>query len=207
MLLETILGGVTGLVGNIVTSVTNFKTQKLKNEHDAVMYDYKIKELTARTDAAIKITDAKIAGAIELADSDAFKESQKYGNQQVFSDTALDKLFGITGWLAYVALPTAVLISILLGFVEFLKGVMRPGLTLYLMGCTTWITWMAWDIMQTQKVVIDTIQAVTIFTEVTSIVVYLTISCVTWWFGDRRIAKFLMRMDDGNIKKGKNPEK
>ena len=37
-----------------------------------------------------------------------------------------------------------------------------------------------------------------IYNEVTSIVVYLTVSCVTWWFGDRRMAKFLMHMNNKN---------
>jgi hypothetical protein len=39
-----------------------------------------------------------------------------------------------------------------------------------------------------------------IFDQVTSIVIYLTVSCVTWWFGDRRVAKFLMRLRGGNLK-------
>ena len=39
-----------------------------------------------------------------------------------------------------------------------------------------------------------------IFDQVTSIIIYLTVSSVTWWFGDRRTAKFLMRLNDGNKK-------
>jgi hypothetical protein len=196
MLLESILGGLTGLLGNVVTSISNFKTQKLKNEHDQKMYDFKIKELQAKTDAAIKITDAKIAGAVELADSEAFTESQKYGNQRALSDSALDKLFSIEGYLGYIATPIGLIILSLLGFVEFFKGIMRPGLTLYLIGCSTWITWMAWEIMQKVGLAMNATQAVGIFTEVTSIIIYLTVSCVTWWFGDRRIAKYLMRMNE-----------
>jgi hypothetical protein len=196
MLLESILGGLTGLLGNVVTSISNFKTQKLKNEHDQKMYDFKIKELQAKTDAAIKITDAKIAGAVELADSEAFTESQKYGNQRALSDSALDKLFSIEGYLGYIATPIGLIILSLLGFVEFFKGIMRPGLTLYLIGCSTWITWMAWEIMQKVGLAMNATQAVSIFTEVTSIIIYLTVSCVTWWFGDRRIAKYLMRMNE-----------
>jgi hypothetical protein len=160
------------------------------------MYDFKIKELTARTDAAIKITDAKIAGAVELADSQSFTESQKYGNQKVMSDSALDKLFDIQGYMSYIATPIGLIILCLLGFVEFFKGIMRPGLTLYLIGCSTWITWMAWEIMQKVGLAMNATQAVGIFSEVTSIIIYLTVSCVTWWFGDRRIAKYLMRINE-----------
>ncbi|MFA5485394.1 MAG: hypothetical protein WC260_04075 [Candidatus Pacearchaeota archaeon] len=207
MLWETILGSLTGLVGNLITSITNYKTQKLKNEHDQKLYEFKIKELGAKTDAAIKITEAKISGEVELADTEAFTKSQEYGNQKIFSDSALDRLFNVEGKMRYISLPVAVFLSILFGFTDFLKGLMRPGLTIYLMCCTTWITWMSWEIMQKYGISLSSVQAVTIFNDVTSIVVYLTVSCVTWWFGDRRIAKFITKMNDKdrivNIEGGK----
>ena len=43
-------------------------------------------------------------------------------------------------------------------------------------------------------------QATALFSQVIDIILYLTVSCVTWWFGDRRVAKFLMRLNDGNYK-------
>jgi hypothetical protein len=197
---DIILGGVTGLVGNIITAWSNFKTQKLKNEHDEAMYSFKIQELGAKTDAAIKITEAKISGAVELADSEAYKASQTEGNKQSFSDSWIDKLFSVEGWLSYIATPVAVLLAMLLGSVDVLKGSMRPGLTLYLTAVTTWLTWTAYGILQQVGANMTSQQALDIYNQVTSIVIYLTVSCVTWWFGDRRIAKFLMRLDDGNIK-------
>jgi hypothetical protein len=197
---DIILGGVTGLIGNIITAWSNFKTQKLKNEHDEAMYSFKIQELGAKTDAAIKITEAKISGAVELADSEAYKASQTEGNKQSFSDSWIDKLFSVEGWLSYIATPVAVLLAMLLGSVDVLKGIMRPGLTLYLTAVTTWLTWTAYGILQQVGANMTSQQALDIYNQVTSIVIYLTVSCVTWWFGDRRIAKFLMRLDDGNIK-------
>jgi hypothetical protein len=197
---DIILGGVTGLVGNIITAWSNFKTQKLKNEHDEAMYSFKIQELGAKTDAAIKITEAKISGAVELADSEAYKASQTEGNKQSFSDSWIDKLFSVEGWLSYIATPVAVLLAMLLGSVDVHKGIMRPGLTLYLTAVTTWLTWTAYGILQQVGANMTSQQALDIYNQVTSIVIYLTVSCVTWWFGDRRIAKFLMRLDDGNIK-------
>ena len=80
----------------------------------------------------------------------------------------------------------------------------RPSLTVYLCGVTTWVTLMAWKIMQASGTEITATQAMEIFQDTTSIVVYLTVSCVTWWFGDRRMSKTIMeikgadrtRMDD-----------
>jgi len=198
MVIETILGGLTGLIGNTLTAWSNFKTQKLKNEHDEKMYDFKIKELGAKTNAAIKITEAKISGAVELADSEAYTESQKQGNKRIFSDTWIQKLMEVEGRLKYLSVPIAVFLATLLGSVDVLKGFMRPGLTLYLTAVTTWITYKAYEILQQSTTLITTAQAFQIYNEVTSIVVYLTVSCVTWWFGDRRMAKFLMHMNNKN---------
>lgn len=194
-MLDVILGGVTGLVGNVITAWSNYKTQKLKNEHAEKMYEYKIQELAAKTDSAIKITEAKVAGAVELADSRAYDTSQREGNKKAFGDTWIEKLFNVTGWMQYVAVPVALILAMLLGFVDFLKGLMRPGLTLYLTGVTSFLTWQAYDILQAAQATLTTDQAFDIYTKVTTIVIYLTVSCVTWWFGDRRIAKFLMRLD------------
>ena len=198
MLLETILGGVTGLLGNALTAWNNYKTQKLKNEHDQRMYDFKIKEIAAQTDAAIKITEAKVAGAVELADSDAYTESQKQGNKALFGDSWIQKLLDMEGWLKYITVPIATFLATLLGIVDVLKGLMRPGLTIYLTGITTWLTWKAYGIMMMAGATIPAAQAFELYKEVTSIVIYLTVSCITWWFGDRRMAKFLMRMKEDN---------
>ena len=81
-----------------------------------------------------------------------------------------------------------------------LKAAMRPGLTAYRVASTSWITFISMDVLQKNGHLLTADQAGAIFDQVTSIVIYLTVSCVTWWFGDRRVAKFLMRLKDGNLK-------
>jgi hypothetical protein len=78
-----------------------------------------------------------------------------------------------------------------------LKAAMRPGLTAYLVVLMSWITFISMDVLQKHGHLLTADQAGAIFDQVTSIVIYLTVSCVTWWFGDRRVAKFLMRLKEG----------
>lgn len=205
---DIIFGGVTGLLGSAITAFTNFKTQKMKNLHDVAKWGFEKERIKLETDAMIaeanmnmKIIETQVEGAVELADTKAYLENVKQGNKNTFSDKWMDKLFAVTGWVRYISVPVGVLIAFLFGIVDFLKALMRPGLTMYLTGVTTWITWMAWEIMQKADVATMTAaQATAIFNEVTSVVIYLTVSCVTWWFADRRMAKFLMRLKDGNLK-------
>lgn len=80
---------------------------------------------------------------------------------------------------------------------RFLKGILRPGLTLYLTGVSTWITWTAYTILTAKSGALGANDAVAIFNEAMSVVTYLTISCVTWWFGDRRLSKRYAEMKGG----------
>ena len=214
MLLETILGGVTGLVGNIISSIMTYKTQKLKNTHDQMMLKLETAAMRAEVEANIRITKAQIEGEVEIADSQAYMQSIMHGNKPMFNEKWVDKLLAVEGKWRVLTFPLACFAAIMFGFVDWLRGFMRPALTLYLTGLTTAITWMAWDIMQKHGLTgMTAVEATAIFDQVITIVIYLTVSCVTWWFGDRRIAKFLSSLHDkqgprgpsGNIGSGSGP--
>ena len=227
MLLETILGGVTGLIGNVVGGWFKLKHARLQKEIEEGKQTHELAVITAETDAMImeakaniKITQSQVEGAIDLKDADAYMQSLKEGNKLLFSNKWIDNLLNIEGYLftwtskekkdkdgtivpekerkflswKLFTVPIATLISFLFGFVDFIKGMIRPSLTVYLCGVTTWVTLMAWKIMQASGTEITATQAMEIFQDTTSIVVYLTVSCVTWWFGDRRMAKTIMEM-------------
>ena len=198
--LDIVFGAVTGLLGNGITAWTNYKMQKVKNEHDITIIKVETEAMKEEAKANIQIEKARIEGEIELTEASTFLEGIKEGNKQTFSDKWIDKLFDVEGWVKYISIPVAVLIAFLFGIVDFLKALMRPGLTLYLTGCTTWITYLAWNILDKYGTAITSAQALEIFDQVVSIIIYLTVSSVTWWFGDRRTAKFLMRLNDGNKK-------
>jgi len=194
MILETILGGVTGLIGNVVGGIFKYKTAKLQAEHDEKMIKLETEAMVMEAKANIAITRATVEGEIEIADSKAYMHSQIAGNQKLFGQKWIDMLLGIEGKWKIITVPVAVLVSFLFGFVDFLRGIMRPALTAYLMGMATYITIWAYHIMQGAGITVSTDQAVKIFEDTTSIIVYLTVSCVTWWFGDRRMAKTIMQI-------------
>lgn len=202
MLIETILGGVTGLIGNVVGGIFKYKHAKIEKEmqgsrqsHEVSMVKAESDAMIAESKANIAITRAQVEGAVELEDAKAYMQSQKEGNKALFSNKWVDKLLApeIGKWKIITA-PIAVFIAFLFGFTDFLRGVIRPSLTVYLCGVTTWVTWKAWEIMQMEGVIMDLESATAIFNDTTSIVTYLTVSCVTWWFGDRRMAKNIMEL-------------
>jgi hypothetical protein len=195
--LDILFGGITGLLGNVLTGWMNLKTMKLKNEHEQKMIALETNAMKIEAQMNIAVTRAEIEGAVELADSAAYMESIKAGNKSMFSEQWIDRLFSVEGWVKWLATPAAILLALGFGFVDWLRGFMRPALTMYLTGMTTVITWMAWEILQKHGLsTMSTIEATGIFNQTVSIVVYLTVSCVTWWFGDRRMAKFITEMNN-----------
>lgn len=203
-MLDVILGGITGLIGSITTAITNYKMQKLKNENDAAERDFKIQYLKASSEAAlaeieanIQVAKTEVEGKIELEEIDAYKKTLSGADKKLLPSSFLNRLLDYEGKLKVVTVPAALLICFCLGLVDVFKALMRPGLTTYMVGMTTWITWMAWEILQKAGLsAISRSEANSIFDDVTTIVIYLTVSCVTWWFGDRRMAKFLVRLKD-----------
>ena len=196
-----IFGGITGLIGSITTSITNYKIQKLKNEHEVIMVKENTKAMIAETEANIKITQVETEAAVELADSQAYLKSIELGNKNMFSQKWIDKLFAVQGWFRFFSIPIAVFIAFLFGMVDFLKAFTRPGITWLFTGATLFLAFTAYQVLGAAGMsAMDTAAAMAILTHIMDIVLYLTVSCVTWWFGDRRIAKFLTRLDDGNKK-------
>jgi hypothetical protein len=196
-----IFGGITGLIGSITTSITNYKIQKLKNEHEVIMVKENTKAMIAETEANIKITQVEAEAAVELADAGAYLKSIELGNKNMFSQKWIDNLFAVKGWSRIVAIPVGVFVAFLFGMVDFLKAFTRPGITWLFTGATLFLAYTAYGVLGSAGMsAMDTTAAMALLTHIMDIVLYLTVSCVTWWFGDRRIAKFLTRLNDGNKK-------
>jgi len=190
--LDVLLGGLTGLIGTALTEIMKYKNQKMQFDHDAKMVALETAAMKEEAKMQIAVTKAEIEGAVELADAQAYKEGLKSGQTPMFSEKWIDRLFSVEGRFGrFFAIPVAVLMAMGFAFVDWLRGFMRPVLTLYLTGMSSVITWMAWELIQKSNVPMSVQEAMGLYNQATSIVIYLTVSSVTWWFGDRTMAKAL----------------
>ncbi len=193
--LDIIFGGLTGLIGNAFTTWFKFKNLKMELVHKEKMVSLETQAMIQESQMQIEVTKSRIEGEIELADASAFETSQKIGSQKLFHEKWIDMIMvagkgKYTGWLFRLM---GTMIAAAFSLVDWLNGMMRPTLTLYLVGASSYITLLAWKIMQTEGLDITSDQAVAIFGHVTSTMIYLSVSCVTWWFGDRTMSKFLQQ--------------
>lgn len=188
-------GVISGLLGNALTSFSNIKLQKLKNEHEVNMVKAETDAMLAETKANIQITETKVQGDLAISDNQIYKEAITQEGKRSISNELLAKLFDSkwTAWLGSI-------LVLFLGIVDVLKAAIRPGLTYYFVFITSWLTWMAYNIVSQTGEVMSTQQAYNLFDNLTNNIIYLTVTCVIWWFADRRNAKFQYRLSDGNIR-------
>jgi hypothetical protein len=193
--LDILLGGLTGLIGNAFTTWFKYKNVKLENEHKEKMLSLETQAMIQEAQMQIQVTKSRIEGEIELADAAAFTTSQKVGSEKLFHEKWIDMIMEAgkdrkwTGWI-YTVFGT--LIASLFAFVDWLNAFMRPGLTIYLVGASTYITYLTHIILQQAgTTALTATQALGLFQQVTSTVIYLAVSAVTWWYGDRTMSKFL----------------
>jgi|SRR6056300_1576129 len=155
------MGAIVGLVGSIATKWLEYRTigQKLKYEEKMALIRAKELQLehthaVAMADKALETAEVEGAIAADIAAMQAFTESQKV-NQVLYG-----------------------------GWIDKIRGLVRPFITGYLLLITTWITILLWNTIgglesMPQEELTD------LFRHLVHAAVFLTITAVTWWFGTR----------------------
>ncbi len=158
MITDLIFGGLTGLVGGIAQKVADYKTKKLELEL-----------LQKKTDAeiALRRVDAEImqqewAACTKVAEIETASEDFKASHNEPSLYSEKVQPTEKQGWL--------------LVFVDFLRGFVRPFLTLYLCAITTVLYLRTDGGTVNPQSIVDTI-------------LYLTTTSVCWWFGSRTTNK------------------
>lgn len=195
-----VFGSVIGLVGNWLNQRTIRKTEEMKNRHEIAMAGVQIEIINAKTNAAVKVTQAKVQGSVDLQDSKAYATTIVVANQRSFSDKWVEKMFAVESWLKYISIPSALCVMGLLAMVDVLKGFMRPVLTLSFTAGFGYLTYTSYFILKQKGfTTLTPEQAVLYFTLAIDTCIMLTTTCVTWWFGDRRAAKSINRMTEKRL--------
>lgn len=169
-------GGITGLIGSVVTRIFDFKTKKLELELEEQKAKHAIElkrvdaEVMAQEWAArTKMAEVESAGKEAVADSEAFAKSF---NEPMRYSEGVDPT-SAQGWLL-IALDT-------------LRAIVRPGLTIYLCVLTTLLYIDAHRLLVQSD--FPQQDATGLTNRIVNMILYLTTTCVLWWFGTRQKAQ------------------
>lgn len=190
MILETALSALVGLLGTSLTTYSNYKMKQLEVDNKIRLLEAESKNMIAEAEASIKVAQTNADMQIELSEANAFNTSLASHKQSLPSEW-LTTLMNQKGWWRLLTYPIGVLLLLLMGVGDVINHLMRPALTLYSLGIASWVTYQCWDMLPP-----DTgIEAAWAqWEDAASVVMLLAVTMVTWWFGDRRVAKHLMHM-------------
>lgn len=174
-------GGATGLLGVLLQRFFDWRKQsidlellKLQNKHAV---DLQTLELEARAKAAAMSAAAQQAMAeLDLqARVDASAAADYAASHQADRATYLDPDAQKTGWFARIAMA----------IVDFLRGIVRPGGTIYLMAVTTAMFWWTTELAKQHGVQLSAEQVLGLQMRVIETILYLVTTSWVWWFGVR----------------------
>lgn len=165
-----IAGGGTGLIGSIVTNVTDYFEQKRKNKHEKEMRQLDLQEMDKEYEYKERIVERKTEAQETEASYRAQEESYEHDSRSYSAGVKVK-----SPWL-----------KALLVVADFIRALVRPALTAYLI-------YLVWDTRQEVQMIIDQTgvqnlsisEALTIYSTIVDLILYLASVCVTWWFGTR----------------------
>ncbi len=165
-------GGATGLIGMVAQRWADYKNrqldiqlQQLKNDHEVKMKEADAAIMAQEWAARTRVAEIETEGKIEAADAAAFAESFKLEPQRY----ATGKMTTGQMWIMVI--------------LDFFRGIIRPGLTIYLCVLTTLIYIQARNLVGKEDLTPD--QAMDLMKLIIGTVLYLSTTTIVWWFGVR----------------------
>lgn len=170
----TILGGITGLVGNWLKTRHEEKMFALRENAKVQDRSHELAVMKMEGETAVAVADIKRQEADDVASADALKaaydmEPKRFLDGDKYMDTFLGR------WLL---MP-------LFGLLDVFRGLMRPGGTTYMMIIVSMIYWEYQDMVETFAIKPTPEQVHEVHMYLIGTFAYLMITSFVFWYGDR----------------------
>lgn len=169
------LGGVTGLLGGIVNRWADHKAAQERHKHEQAMADKDLEYLKFETERDVQVAREHANMVKEKAGLDAMAKSYE-SDRRSYLDTSMTR--DLPGWMRG-------LIASLMSLVDFVRGMTRPALTIYLCVLTTLMYMQMHQLIGELGIAFDSAAAIGIIHDLVHAVIYLTTMAVGWWFATR----------------------
>ncbi len=191
-MLETILGilgsaaggGFIGLIGTAIKGFQEYKDRQAQRQHELDMRRIDQEDMRIEADLAIQQTEAEFAGKANLANIEGAIARDVAASELQATSYENDKATYSTGATGTLTGSISNLIRGLLVLVDVVRGMMRPGITIYLIVIESLICYQLYQLLLKFEV-LPADEALKLFIVVVNSVVFLTSTAVTWWFGSR----------------------
>lgn len=168
-------GGATGLLGVGIQRLADYwnkkqdlEKMKLQYDHEANMRDKDASIMAQEWAARTKVAEVEGASREAVADAQAFAASFGMEPQRYSEGVKPGKIAGF-----------------LLVLLDFTRGIVRPGLTLYLCWIATRMYEESRAVLAIADLTTNTVLVMNVYQQIVFTLLYLFTTCVLWWFGTR----------------------
>ena len=166
-------GGATGLIGVALQRFADYKNRQLEMQIAKQKFDQDL----ALKQVDMQIMEKEWAGRVQVAQTEAEAAADAAASQAFAASYAMEPKRYSEG------VPIGKTGGFLLVLLDLFRGVVRPALTVYLCVLTTMIYYQARKLVDKED--LDPEQALQIEHLFIGTILYLTTTCVLWWFGTR----------------------
>ena len=161
-------GGATGLIGIIIQRIADYKNKQLDMQEKVAQRAHEMALTTAEWQGKLTVAKEQGDAARDVADSGALAASYQGAFERFASWDMKREPWYFKMWM--VAL-------------DFARGIVRPALTVYLCVLTTLIYFQAKGLVAAEDLTAE--DALKLQVRIVETILYLTTTCVLWWFGTR----------------------
>lgn len=158
-------GGITGVLGAGISLFGEWKKQQMVFAHEEKMEELRQDAMQVQIEVIQKQTES----AIHVSEMEAFTQSQK--NDEASYSKGQDLSTG-QKWLMV--------------FVDFLRGMIRPSMTIYMTVLTTILYLQIMDLVGGMEGVVSKTDALNLASQIILVILYITTTVILWWFGTRQ---------------------
>lgn len=158
------LGAIVGLVGSYMAKREQRKSDELNNLHELSMAEVDLKRDAAESEQALAMADKKIDMTIAEAD---IQSEISAGEAFTASQLVSSKPVGIK-------------------WIDGVRSLMRPAITIYLLVIVTFITYNISALLGGLNS-LPVSDLYTLYSHIINQAVFLTVTAVLWWFGSRGV--------------------
>ncbi len=176
-----ISGGATGLLGVLLQRWFDLKNRdrdiqivQLNHQNALALAQMESERARIRADADMAIADREAEAKEEEAASRSLVASYEHDKANYLQPDAQKR----KGWVGAA-------VTMMMATVDFLRGALRPGLTIYLAGIVTMMFLTLMDMLKTRGHVFDNGELLTLLAQIVATLLYCFTTCVVWWFGTR----------------------
>jgi hypothetical protein len=166
ILASLLSGGATGLLGMGIQKFFDYKSKKIDQEHEIALRKADAEIMREEWAARTKVAEVEGEAKVEVEDSKAFNTALTSEPKRFYEGTDYSPK---QKWL-------------MIGL-DFIRGIVRPGLSLYLCAITTVIYFKAASLLDVDIILPG--MAYDLVNQIIQTVLYLTTTCVLFWFGIR----------------------